>query len=263
VKQPLIEIHGFSYSVGSKTILDGLSLDVFEGEYLSIIGPNGAGKTTLLKCLMRINTGGTGEIRLRGKALGRYRQKELAVLMSYVPQSDGRSLPFTVEEYVMMGRYPHLSPFTPVGVDDREAVRHALDLTGAAEFADRHMDTLSGGERQTVSIASVLAQGARVLLLDEPTTFLDPRHVEDILGILNRINCDLGITIVSVTHDINNAALHSDRIAVIKNGALIFCDRAGKVMDNTILSRVYDTSFNFVRHPASGMPIIVPGGGES
>ena len=126
--QVIIEISNFSFVRGNTHILDSVSLSVYEGEYLSIIGPNGAGKTTLLKCLIRINSGGEGTITLKERPLISYRQKELAKLVSYVPQSDGRSLPFTVEEFVMMGRYPYLSPFTSINKDDKQAVRNSLEF---------------------------------------------------------------------------------------------------------------------------------------
>ena len=183
----LIEINNFSFAIGSKNILDSISLIVHEKEYLSIIGPNGAGKTTLLKCLMRIYSGGQGTITLKGVPLIEYSQKELARLISYVPQNDGRSLPFTVEEFVMMGRYPYLSPFTSLSKEDKKAVREALELTETVNLMDRHLGTLSGGELQTVYIAAALAQGASILLLDEPVTFLDPKHQDDILMILKKI----------------------------------------------------------------------------
>ena len=258
MKQPLIDIRQFSFSIGEKTVLDSVSLTVFEDEYLSVIGPNGAGKTTLLKCLLRIHPGGSGSIILKGKALDQYSRKALARLMSYVPQGNGSRLPFTVEEFVMMGRYPHLSPFTTFTPDDRSAVRDALCLTGAVELASRRMYTLSGGERQTVYIAAALAQGAPIMLLDEPATFLDPRHEAEINGVLKKIRKEAGVTIITVTHNINSAALESDRVVILKNGAVAFMGNARDIMSNDVLEPVYGKSFMFVRHPATGENVIVP-----
>lgn len=263
VNKTLIKLDRFSFDIGKKTILDSISLSVNEGEYFSLIGPNGAGKTTLLKCLMRILTGGRGSITLNNKPLSNYSQKELARLMSYVPQSDGRSLPFTVEEFVMMGRYPYLSPFTSISKEDKQAVKDAVDLTGIAHLVERRLDTLSGGERQTVYIASALTQGSRIVLLDEPTTFLDPKHESDILGIIKKINREYGITIISVTHDINSAVLHSDRIAIIKNGKIIFVGNAGDVLNNNILDEVYEKAFFYISHPVTGTRIIIPAAEET
>ncbi|MBN1294056.1 MAG: ABC transporter ATP-binding protein [Candidatus Latescibacteria bacterium] len=251
-------IDNFSFALGKEKILNSVSFGVDEGEYVSLIGPNGAGKTTLLKCLIRIYTGGEGSITLVNKPLDQYTQKELARIISYVPQSNGRFLPFTVHEFVMMGRYPHLSPFTSLSKGDRQAVKDALALTGTGHLSERQLSTLSGGERQTVYIAAAIAQGARILLLDEPTTFLDPKHESDILSILKRVNRQYGITILSVTHDINNAVLHSDRIAVLKHGMLLYVGNSNKIMNNEILESAFDKRFSFIKHPVNGTLMIIP-----
>lgn len=258
MKRPLFEINDLSLSIGKNKILSSVSLDIYEGEYLSIIGPNGAGKTTLLKCLMRIITGIRGAVLLKGVPIEKLSQKNIARHISYVPQSDGRFFPFTVEEFVMMARYPYLSPFTSIGAKDKTAVHDALSLTNTTRFAERQMNTLSGGEKQTVFIAAALAQGSRILLLDEPTTFLDPKHESDIYKILKRINHEFCRTIVSVTHDINSAVLQSDRIAILKNGKITFCGKAQDVMNNTILEKVYGKPFTFIKHPKTGKLIIAP-----
>ncbi|MFC1508748.1 ABC transporter ATP-binding protein [Candidatus Omnitrophota bacterium] len=259
---PIIDIQNFSFSIGDTKILDSVSLHIFDDEYLSIIGPNGAGKTTLLKCLMRIYTGGQGTIVLNGRSIERYSRKELARLISYVPQSIGNNLPFTVEEFVMMGRYPHLSPFTTFGEQDRNAVRDALSLTGMEGLENRHLSTLSGGERQTIYIAAALAQGARIMLLDEPTAFLDPKHGDDIHRILRKIKEEAGVTIISVTHNINSAALESDRVAVLKNGKVVFSGNAPEIMTNEVLEPVYGKTFTFVDHPVTGSRVIIPESSE-
>lgn len=258
----LITINNFSFSIKNNVILKEVSFRVNEGDYLSIIGPNGAGKTTLLKCLIRIYTGGKGTINLAGKSLNSYNQKELAKLISYVPQSDGRSLDFTVYEFVMMGRYPYLNPFSSVSKEDKEAVSEALASTETEHLADRYINTLSGGERQNVFIAATIAQGSRILLLDEPTTFLDPKHQSDIHKILKRVNREYGITVVSVTHDINNAILLSNHIIVLKEGTVVFSGSPSEVMCNEVLERIYDKTFLFVNHPDTGLPVIIPEGIE-
>ena len=143
----VIEIRNFSFRFGGTQILNDVSFTVQRGEHLSIVGPNGAGKTTLLKCVDRILTGGVGEIRICGRPLESYRQRELARLISYVPQADGRVFPYTVEQFVLMGRYPYLSPFSPVSKEDHRAVGEALEMTGTTQFTDRMLDTLSGGDK--------------------------------------------------------------------------------------------------------------------
>jgi iron complex transport system ATP-binding protein len=250
MENTIIEIMRFSFSIRSKAILKDISLTVKEGEYVSIVGPNGAGKTTLLKCLDRIHKGGSGDIRIAGKPLDKYSQKELARQVSYVPQADGRISPFTVYEFVMMGRYPYLSPFSSPGKEDEDAVHDALAMTGISEFAGRFLNTLSGGERQKVFIAAAL--------LDEPTTFLDPKHEADVHRLLARANRERGITVISVTHDINSAALTSRRVLALKDGAVAFCGCADKFMDNEILQKIYEKSFLFVKHPRTGKTIVAP-----
>ncbi|MBN1868471.1 ABC transporter ATP-binding protein [Candidatus Sumerlaeota bacterium] len=258
--QPIVEIESLSFRIGRKPILRDVSMSVGEGEYWCVVGPNGAGKTTLLKCLDRIYSGTEGAIRIAGRPLREYSQKNLAKLMSYVPQADAATSPFTVHEFVMMGRYPHLSPFSSIRKTDEEAVRRALELTGSIEFVDRRLDTLSGGERQKVHIAAALAQEPRILLLDEPTTFLDYRHQADILALLKRINRESGATVVAVTHDVNCALLSSDRILALKRGSVVYSGEASGVLDEGVLARIYDAAFEFIRHEATGRTIVAPQG---
>ena len=258
MKQPIIAIRNLTFSIENATILDSISIDIRSGEYLSIIGPNGAGKTTLLRCLMRIYPTPPGAVQVGGVPAERLGQRALAKLISYVPQSEGRRCPFTVEEFVLLGRYPFRSPFSSIRREDRSAVHEALRLTRIEHLAGRRIETLSGGERQTAFIAAAIAQGAGILLLDEPTTFLDPKHAVDIRSIIRRLNSELGRTIVSVTHDINAAALESDRIVILKDGRVIFTGTADEVMDNDVLSRAYGKSFLFVEHPSVGRRIVVP-----
>ena len=260
--QALIEISNYSFGFGKTPVLKDVSLTVEAGEMLWIVGPNGAGKTTLLKCLDRILTGGSGDIRVNGRSLADYRQKELAALMSYVPQADARALPFTVYEFVLMARYPHLSPFSSAGEEDVRAAREALKLTETEEFASRFLGTLSGGERQKVFIAAAIAQGANILLLDEPTTFLDPKHQDDIHKTLSRINRDSGATVISVTHDINTAALFGGRVLALKAGEVAFFGPAEDIMNNDVLEDIFGKRFLFAAHPVSGKPLVVPEGLE-
>ncbi len=253
-----VDIRDLCFSIGVNEILRDVSLSVEQGRYVAIVGPNGAGKTTLLKCIDRILTGWTGRIEVFGRPLHRYSQRELARRISYVPQADGHVSPFTVEQFVLMGRYPYLSPLTTVGREDRQVVRRVLEQTGTAEFADRPLETLSGGERQKVFIAAALAQGAEVLLLDEPTTFLDYRHQADIRRLLAEANKASGITVVAVTHDLNHAVLESDRVVAMRNGTVMFDGRPDEIMNTDVLRRIYDTPFTLVDHPRATVPVIVP-----
>ena len=255
----LIEISDFSLRISGQEILRDVNLGVRRGDYVSIVGPNGAGKTTLIRCMCRILTGGTGRIQVAGRPIGELSQRELARYISYVPQADGSASPFTVYEFVLMGRYPYFSPFSPVKKEDEAAVAEALALTGTERFAERTLGSLSGGERQKVFIAAALAQKADALLLDEPTTFLDPVHQGAIYGILEQARA-AGVTIVSVTHDINCAVLTSERIVALREGRIAFQGGASELMDNAILEGIYGKRFTFMSHPETGRRLVAPEG---
>ncbi len=255
----VLDVRDFSFQLGKKEILSDVSFVAVRGEYLSIVGPNGAGKTTLLKCIDRLLTGGTGRIEVFGRPLERYRQKELARRISYVPQADGRVIPFTVRQFVLMGRYPYLNPFSSIDGEGLQAVADALQMTGLAEFAERRLDTLSGGERQKVYIAAALAQGADILLLDEPTTFLDYRHQAEIRDLLSRVNQQSRATVVCVTHDLNRAVLDSDRIVALVGGRVLFSGSPAEIMKADVLESLFHTPFVLTPHPQAAVPVIVPG----
>jgi len=254
----IIEMAGVSCSIGAKAVLRDISFSVREGEYLSILGPNGAGKTTLLKCLDRIASAWEGAIRLFGKPLHDYSRKELARLISYVPQSRDPLFPFTVREFLFMSRYPYLSPFAPPAKADHDAVDKALQLTSMTSFSERRVSTLSGGECQKVFIAAAVAQETPILLLDEPITFLDPRYQCEIIRLLKQLNRDASTTVIAVSHDINSAVLSSDRILALKEGRIVFWGDVQEVMDPRTLEGIFDTTFTFAEHPVAGIPVVVP-----
>lgn len=262
--QDIIRIDGFSFRFGRKTILDDVSFSVARGESLAIVGPNGAGKTTLIKCLDALfdgvaGTSQSGTIEIDDRPLDGYSRKRLARLVSYVPQADGHVAPFSVEQFITMARYPHLSPFSPADEQDLAVVRRTMERTDTARFADRLLDSLSGGERQSVYIAAAIAQGAKIMLLDEPTTFLDYRHQDDIRRLLAQTAADDEATMISVTHDVNRAALQSDRIVALRQGRVAFVGRPEEIMKPDVLQSIYDTPFLMVDHPRTGLPVIVPG----
>lgn len=253
-----LRVKNLSFAIDGKTILDGVSFTVAQGEYFAIIGPNGAGKSTLLKCINRIWQGATGEIELTGVPLAGYSQRELAKMTAYVPQAGGRQFPFTARQFVMMGRYPHLSPFTSVRQEDARAVDEALELTDTRQFEDRLVPTLSGGERQKLFLAAAVAQGSGMLLLDEPTTFLDPKHRADIAGVLRQLNREKGITVISVTHDINSAAMEAGRVLALKEGRAVFAGAPAELMTDHVLEMIFDKRFVLMEHPETGKLIVVP-----
>jgi iron complex transport system ATP-binding protein len=253
-----LEVEHFSLRLGEREILRDVSFTVARGQWAAIIGPNGAGKTTLLKSLNRLLRGGRGGIRIAGAPLDSYKQVELARRVSYVPQTEGRSAPFTVREMVEMARYPHLGPLAPVRPEDAAAIEQALKETGMAALAERPMDALSGGERQKALLAAALAQQADILLLDEPTAFLDPSQQSDVLAVLGRVHREKSATIVSVTHDLNEALTHADRVIALRDGAVVFDGAAAALVQNGALKKIYDHEFVIGTHPKTGQPVLFP-----
>lgn len=258
MKKPVIEVNNFSYSFGNGDVVSSVDFDVEKGEYISIVGPNGAGKTTLLKNIMRILTGGRGVIKVKGIDIKRFDQRELAKEISYVPQPDVKRYPFQVWEFILMGKYPHLNPFSKITTKDEHEVDAVLESVHMSHFKNRDMNTLSSGERQKIMICASLVQKADIFLLDEPTTFLDPKHEEEINKILKRLNREHNITILSVTHNINLAAMLGDKILGLKDGHLVYFGSSDDFMNRGVLSRIYDKEFELMTHPEKNIKIILP-----
>ncbi|MBW7865352.1 MAG: ABC transporter ATP-binding protein [Candidatus Hydrogenedens sp.] len=253
------EVKNVGLVLDGKAILRDISFSVAPGESLAIIGPNGAGKTSLLRGLMRMTPGVTGTVRVFGDPVARLSQRELARRVSYVPQAEGRTLPFTVREFLLMARYPHMNPFSHLTPTDYAAVDRAAERCGVAGFSGRGMDTLSGGERQKVFIAAALAQAPRAVLLDEPTTFLDYRHQVEVLELVDQLHREEGLTVLSVTHDLNQGALAGDRILALKDGRTAFHGTPAELLANPgLLGDIYGTGFDFLTHPHTGAVIVAP-----
>lgn len=256
-KQAIV-IDRCSFSYGTKKVLDNVSFFVQEGEYVSIIGSNGAGKSTLLKCINRIIKGATGSIEILGKPLSQYTQKELAQKVSYVSQNHDQVFPYTVYEFVLMGRYPYLSPFSRISKKDKEAVEEALALTGSSQFIHRKVFSLSGGERQKVYLAGALVQEPRILLLDEPTTHLDPKYQIEIQKTIINICSKLRIAVLHVTHDLAHLFFWSHKILALKSGQLIFNGIPEDILNDENLKTIFDAEFLLAAHPSSNQKIILP-----
>lgn len=255
MKSPLIQIEDLSLSLSGVEILKAVSLDIAEGEYVSIIGPNGAGKTTLLRCLLGMHREYLGEILLKGCAARSYTHRELAQTVSYVPQTHDIGFPLTVYDFVMQGRYPHLKPLNPPSPEDLETVENALEITATSIFRNRTLRTLSGGERQKVYIAAALAQGSPLILLDEPAAFLDYHHQADIMRLLKQINRDHHTTILTVNHDINSAARWSDRLVALKDGTIAFEGPPADLLHPEKLQLLFDIPFRLI--PDGKLPLVI------
>ena len=261
MSQAALEIESLSFSIRGSSILRNVSAHIGAGETWSIIGANGAGKSTLLKCLMRIHTGWSGGVRLFGRDLTSYSQRELARRVAYVPQPGGdQRFPYTVRAFVRMGRYAYSGLFGTTHPDDWGTIDAAMARANVEDFAERTLDTLSGGERQKVFIAAALAQGGDVLLLDEPTAFLDYRHQAEVSKILNEINRVSGATIVTVTHDVNAAILTGGRVLALRNGRVAWDGPTDELACERRLGDIFDATFRFIDDPVTGLRLVAPQG---
>ncbi len=257
---PHLSVRDLNYRFGNRVLFEKISFDVMPGEFAAIIGPNGAGKTTLLRCVLRILNDWRGTVALDGVSVRDTSRKRLAKRIAYVQQNLTTVFSFTVRQIVEMGRYPHLHPLSPLTQEDRRIVDESLDAMEIASFANRKIDTLSGGERQKVILAAALAQQPDLMLLDEPTTFLDYRHQDEICRYLRQINRERKTTILEVTHDVNRAALEADHIIAISDARIVFDGPPGDLMNEKRLGTIYHAGFELVPHPGCDRKMIVPRG---
>jgi iron complex transport system ATP-binding protein len=241
---------------GSDPIIENFSLDVKAGEIITLIGSNGSGKSTVLKAMGRTLKPSRGAVYLDGKALLSYDTKALARKMAMLPQSHNTPADLTVRDLVAYGRFPHSGIFRASGSKDKEAVDKALYLTQLEELQDRFVSTLSGGERQRAWIALNLAQEPSVLLLDEPTTFLDISHQFELLELVSDMNRNMGIAIVMVLHDLNHAARYSDRIIAIKNKGIYCSGTVKEVMTEKNLREIFNIKTRIIHE--DGIPHFIP-----
>ena len=253
----LVRLAAVGWSVGTHRILGSIDLEIFPGECLAVVGPNGAGKTSLLRLACGLVEPTAGEVRWRETPLGRWSRRELATRIAYVPQIRPSRIPLTVEQAVLLGRYPYLSRFQLApGKRDYDAVGRALGQVGLEHLRARQVDRLSGGERQAVFIAAALAQEAELLVLDEPTTHLDPRHQREIARLIRRFNRELGRTVLTATHDLNFASLVADRVVALREGAVLACQAPGRAMRPDLLERLFEAPFEVVRGGERPMTIL-------
>lgn len=254
----LLEVRGLRYALSGKLILDEVSFSLEEGGYLSIVGPNGAGKTTLLKIIAGILAAESGEVRIAGSASAELSATARASLIGYVPQSFDPAYPHTAAEFVLMGLYPGLGRLSRIGSREEAAVRESLETVGASSYADRELSSLSGGERQKVLLAAALVHKPKLLLLDEPTTFLDPKHEEETELLLARVRKQMGIGILAVTHNLNLCALHSTHIVGLRAGRVVFSGGPEKFMQSDVLEDLFGQRFELVFHPGRAISMILP-----
>jgi iron complex transport system ATP-binding protein len=231
-----------------------LSLTVERGEILGVIGPNSAGKTTLIRLLTRVLRPSSGEVVLGGRPLASLSAAALARAIAVVPQELPQAFPFTVEQLVLMGRYPHDPVRFFESAHDRAVAHAAMEATGVADLAALPLDELSGGERQRAVLARALAQEPSLLVLDEPTAHLDLRYQAECVGLLRRVNRERGMTVILVAHDLNLAGEVTDRLLLLAAGRVARLGPPEQVLDEELLREVYGCDVIVDKAPASDRP---------
>jgi iron complex transport system ATP-binding protein len=239
-------------------VVESLSLEVPEGKFSALIGANGSGKSTVLKAMARIMKPRGGAAYLDGKAIHTQPTRQVAQQLAILPQSPQAPDGLTVRELVSYGRFPYQSGFGTLHNEDKRMVSWALAVTGMAPLAKRPVGELSGGQRQRAWIAMALAQDTKILLLDEPTTFLDVAYQLEVLHLLRDLNRNEGRTIVIVVHDLNHASRFADHIFAIKDGILMAQGTPHEVITPDIIRRVFDVEADIVPDPRTGVPLCIP-----
>lgn len=260
MKAPVLAAHDLVLAYGRENVVRGLDLELPPGKVTAIVGANGSGKSTLLRGLARLMKPRAGSVTLSGEPVGLLPSKMFARRVGLLPQSPSAPEGMSVWDLVGRGRYPHQQTFARWSSEDEQAVVEALQATATADLADRYVDELSGGQQQRVWIAMVLAQQTDILLLDEPTTFLDIAHQLDVLELLSDLNRNRGKTVVMVLHDINMAARYSDHLVAMRDGQIYTAGPPEDVVSRQTVERVFDLESVVVQDPVFGGPLIVPTG---
>lgn len=253
-----LTVDALSAGYGDSVVISGLDLTLPAGKITVIVGANACGKSTLLRAIARLITPLQGHVLLDGRSIHRMRTRDLARIMGLLPQSPVAPEGITVADLVGRGRHPHQRAFSGWSRKDEEAVAAALAATRTLELADRPVDELSGGQRQRVWIAMALAQQTEILLLDEPTTFLDISHQVEVLDLLIDLNQRQATTIVMVLHDLNLAARYADNLIAMVNGRLYAAGTPEAVLTEETVRHVFGLESRIITDPVSGRPIMVP-----
>lgn len=256
----MLTIRSLSVNYGPRRVLQDVSLSVANGEIVSLIGPNGSGKTTLIRTISGILPAVHGQVQVDGADLASLNTQQRARLMAVVPQA--RDLPemYTVWQTVLLGRTPYLNWLGKLMPEDRLRVEWALERTGTSALRGRWVGELSGGEQQRVMLARALAQETPILLLDEPTSHLDINHQAHLLDLVAELTTENHLAVIMALHDLNLAALYSNRIALLVSGRLQAFGAPTDVLTPGLLSTAYQLPLNVITHPDYGTPLILPDG---
>ena len=254
----VLDAQAISVRLGKTPVLNEVTLSIPRGTVTAIIGPNGSGKSTLLRALARLLKPEIGSVLLDGAAIARMSPGQVARHIATLPQSPGPVPGMTVQELVEQGRYPHTGPLRMRTDRDYAAVERALDLTSTSRFRHRLLDSLSGGERQRVWIALALAQEPCILLLDEPTTFLDINHQIQVLNLIQELNREHGLTVIMVLHDLNQASQRAERLVVLHRGRIVEDGPPRAVIREEMLASVFDVQAHISVSPIDGALLCHP-----
>ena len=255
-----LEARSLTLGYAARDIVRDLDVRVPAGRITMIVGANACGKSTLLRGLARLLRPRGGAVLLDGRSIHDLPSRQVAQVLGLLPQTPVAPDGITVADLVGRGRYPHQGWFRRWNADDERAVTEALRATGTADLADRALDELSGGQRQRVWVAMALAQETDLLLLDEPTTFLDINHQVELLDLLTDLNRDAGRTIVAVLHDLNLACRYADHIIAMKQGRIVAEGIPAEVIDAAVVTDVFGLECQVLPDPVSGTPMVLPRG---
>ena len=253
-----LKTQDLTYAYNGHAVVKAITLRAEPGEVLAIIGPNGAGKTTLLKLMAGLLRPRAGCVLIDGREARKLSARERARALGMVPQLEQQAWPLTVWQLVALGRAPHRGWMMPLTEADHAVVERALARAGLSDLRNRPVTDLSGGERQLALIARALAQEPAALLLDEPTAHLDLRHQALLLTLVRALAHDDGLTVVMTLHDVNQAALYADRMALLDGGALRAVGAPADVLQPDLLSEVYGVPVTVSAHPLHGTPMVIP-----
>ncbi|PSJ55551.1 ABC transporter ATP-binding protein [Kumtagia ephedrae] len=253
--EPLYRIDGVSFAVGGRAILQPLDLTLERSRIYALVGPNGSGKSSLIKLLARQQARSGGVIRLLGRDIAGFGEREFARTVAYMPQFTPPAEAMTVRELVALGRFPWHGTLGRFGDEDHAKVEEALRQTDLQNFAERLVDSLSGGERQRAWLAMMLAQDTRCLLLDEPTSALDIAHQAEILALVRELAGKRGITVMVVLHDVNMAARYCDEIIALTGGRVFARGAPAEIVRPDVLAAVYGVAMGTSPHPRTGEPL--------
>lgn len=252
----LLEIQSLNFKFRNEAVLKDISLEADTGDFIGVLGPNGSGKTTLLRCISGVLEPDSGQVFLEGKLLQKYSSWEIARIISVVPQGIEAGFEFSAAEFVTMGRIPYLRPFRGETPKDLAVVSWAMEVTGTKSLAERNFRELSGGERQRVVIAQALAQQPRLLLLDEPASYLDIGQVTEMFDLMLRLKCQLNLGIIVVLHDLNLAARYCDYLILLSEGRVFAQGVPSDVLTPDNIRQVYGAEVEVLQF--RGREYVVP-----